>query len=146
MRMEDESAAQIKTLTKKIQCKRKQQTGYSISFLLFSSRNIVSSVTLRSFPIFFISTIVSILACKRRIKLFEESFEAEYGYRVGFFVFSLGCKKSCISHGSCHRIKMAQEPNIKLCLQPSQSDKASRTDIKKCMQELARARKDLRSK
>ncbi len=31
-------------------------------------------------------------------------------------------------------------------LQPSQSDKASRPEIKKCMQELAKARKELRSK
>ncbi|KAI0239940.1 Protein FAM13A [Lamellibrachia satsuma] len=49
-----------------------------------------------------------IQSCKRKIKLFEEDFEAEHGYR------------------------------------PSQSDKASRPDVKKYVQELARARKELK--
>ena len=52
----------------------------------------------------------SIAACKRRIKQFEESFEAQQGYR------------------------------------PSQTDKAAKPDIKKCMQDLAKARKELRRK
>ena len=55
-------------------------------------------------------SVLLLSACKRKIRQFEENFEAEHGYR------------------------------------PSQTDKAAQPEIKKCMQDLAKTRKELRSK
>ena len=82
VRSDDDHAAQIKTLTKKIQCKSPQNVSHPVVHKPNEIVRLSEYLKWSRFMTEAVRTYRIVSACKRKIKIFEENFEDEFGYRV----------------------------------------------------------------